>query len=362
MCGIPSITLLGAEPDWADLVTRIQPIVSGQFGDNDPALIQWGYMLQVILTRFQRAFVDSIGDQDWKGGQDRDFWTSVVRYKRNYSERGAAPDNEGRIGGWITAFTRWTPTALPPDATSEGAKSKLPSGASLFDSVEVLPDEDAPSNSPQYSISTDSGVVSFPLLRPSRIPSSLAVLPFKLTDNGLTVEARLLAGHIGKTWFGMKEDRVQPLPGWLLYLPVPPEQRNRAKSPTPEKTEDWTGLGGAVKRANTLKTRMMADGGGPAPRKPTHQTSQSLSYPLGAGPGGSSVYYPGVGEKVGGAMGIHVADSGNVVVGPGAYGVYAPTDPRAGGDSSASAGAGKAKIWQKVSSHMRKWSRSDAKG
>ncbi|KAG8903601.1 hypothetical protein FRB99_002952 [Tulasnella sp. 403] len=232
MCGIPSLTLLGTESDWSAMLERVQPIADGKYGNEAR---HWGQTLSIILQKFVSAYENGSHATEWRGGEDREFWESIVRFSRSAGE-----DGQGLIGGWITAFARWSPSAppsLPPSPTgaplSAGAvrspavehpnlRPKPISELAQYD-VQVLPDTQQsissppspPSPAPHYVYKS----LKFPTLHPSKIPSALGVLSFPLSDNGREAPARLLAGHVGKTWFGMNADTVQPCPCWLLYIP-----------------------------------------------------------------------------------------------------------------------------------------------
>ncbi len=179
MCGIPSLCLLGTEEDWSDILTRIQPLSEGKYGNEAR---HWGQTLVIVLSKFVAAFQNPGGDQP--------FWESIVRFSKE----------ENLIGGWITAFARWG----PPSDNGYEVPLDLP-----VDDVKGAP----------HFI---SGGLKFPVVLPSRIPSSLGTIDLHLVEDGRDITARLVAGHLGKTWLGVKSDTLQPCSAWLLYIPKPP--------------------------------------------------------------------------------------------------------------------------------------------
>lgn len=221
MCGIPSITLLGTQLDWENILDRIKPIAEGKFGDEAR---EWGQTLALIFGKFVTAASQATGTSstsEWRGGDDREFWGNIVKF-----QRGAGTDGAGLIGGWITAFARWGPTATtsPPAAPGLSSQPRRPKPIpkeALFDSINLPAEspmtssETSPSSGPEFV----SEGLKFPTLSPSEIPSALCSLSFSLTDNGRTVPIRILAGHMGKTWLGVKGDTLQPCSAWIMYIP-----------------------------------------------------------------------------------------------------------------------------------------------
>ena len=297
MCGIPSITLLGTKDDWSAITDRITPITQGKFGRD---AVPWGQMLTAVLQRFERAFD---GDKQHDGGEDRRFWNDVVKFRRDpgvikVGEDSPEPNAGGVIGGWITAFTTWAPpqdtsqsTPAHPISMAGSSPLNLPS-ASQVDTFQV-PHLDpnttksiSSSGKPIYALDN----VSFPTLHPDRIPSAISVLPFRLNDNGRVVDTRLLVGHVGKTWFGMKGDTVQPSPIWFLYVPSldtlsggAPEMKRR----TTLKRVVAGALPGGKSSSDGGHTRGKSSDGGH--RRSTEGYAYGYSS-SGGGPGGTFAY------------------------------------------------------------------------
>ncbi|KAF9525535.1 hypothetical protein CPB83DRAFT_859434 [Crepidotus variabilis] len=78
LCGLPSVTLLGAKSDWESLVSRIDKLST--FGIQPAAFSK---LLMPILSRF----VDSFVRAERNTPQDRKFWGRVCHWSRYGSDR-----------------------------------------------------------------------------------------------------------------------------------------------------------------------------------------------------------------------------------------------------------------------------------
>ena len=88
MCGIPSITLLGTEQDWASLVTRAEALgelMTPEFRK------YWMPALLPILNKFLESY---------KGQVDHGFWQSMVKLRHTGGGSGA----HDFISGWVQAL------------------------------------------------------------------------------------------------------------------------------------------------------------------------------------------------------------------------------------------------------------------
>ncbi|KAG8949766.1 hypothetical protein FRC04_008306 [Tulasnella sp. 424] len=274
MCGIPSITLLGTQLDWENILNRIKPIAEGKFGNEAR---HWGQTLCLIFSKFVTAASQATGTSstsEWRGGDDKEFWENIVKF-----QRGAGPDGAGLIGGWFTAFGRWGPTATmsppgTPGLSGQPARPKPIPEQAQHDSLSLPTD---PSTTSEPSSSSGPHYISeglkFPTLSPSRLPSALCSLSLTLTDNGRTVPTRILAGHMGKTWLGVKGDTLQPCSAWIMYVPG-------VNSETPGGTSSGSG-GGAVakeKMKKAVRDVMLRSKSGAEDEKAS-AASSSVSFP-----------------------------------------------------------------------------------
>ncbi|KAG8904669.1 hypothetical protein FRC00_013836, partial [Tulasnella sp. 408] len=82
MCGIPSITLLGTQLDWENILDRVKPIAEGKFGNEAR---EWGQTLALIFGKFVTAASQATGTSstsEWRGGDDKEFWENIVKFRR----------------------------------------------------------------------------------------------------------------------------------------------------------------------------------------------------------------------------------------------------------------------------------------
>jgi hypothetical protein len=92
VCGLPSVTLLGEQADWAALLKKLDRFT--EFGFEPSA---YAKRLRPILSRFVKSFVEP------DSAATRSFWNSIV-VARSVNECGAPPLF---LSGWITGFFFW---------------------------------------------------------------------------------------------------------------------------------------------------------------------------------------------------------------------------------------------------------------
>jgi hypothetical protein len=155
--GIPSITLLGVQNDWEQLLNKLTRM--SEFGA-EPA--QYGEDLRPILSRFVTTFQDS------SNPDIRRFWNTIVTAKR-------APCNTTRlVTGWINGFHHWNATGHLLDQTT-------------------LNKEDALSR-----VTLDG--ISYPWRHTDNLPIASSIFPMCMVyDNMQTVKGGVMVGMIGKT-------------------------------------------------------------------------------------------------------------------------------------------------------------------
>ncbi|KAF2438162.1 hypothetical protein P171DRAFT_437225 [Karstenula rhodostoma CBS 690.94] len=92
-CGIPSVTLLGKESDWREILNRLDYLST--FAEHHPELAMWKSALTAIVSKMVETF---------KAPDSPDvvrFWQRAVHASRDgYS-------GDKLISGWILAFTFW---------------------------------------------------------------------------------------------------------------------------------------------------------------------------------------------------------------------------------------------------------------
>ena len=202
-CGIPSVTLLGAREDWAEMLRRLKKLT--ELGDEPTRFYT---ILKPVLSFFVRSF-DAPTDP-----QVIDFWDKIAR------EDGGSGNTY--LSGWITAFCFWN---------AEG-KRMYADPAPLKDVSNIQINDD-----PSYSL--DVALQGW--IDTDVVPAGFAVVPATVNDNGEEYKTKLIAGSVGiqVTSSGDKLDEgpiysvnkgtkreptgesdvdsLQPVTGWWMY-------------------------------------------------------------------------------------------------------------------------------------------------
>ena len=89
VCELPSVTLLGREEDWENILLRVEKLKG--YGEEPAA---WCHLLTPILKRFVLSMKDPGAEEVL------DFWQRIV----HYYNVGSRPTY---LSGWITAFCFW---------------------------------------------------------------------------------------------------------------------------------------------------------------------------------------------------------------------------------------------------------------
>ncbi|QYT01968.1 hypothetical protein H0G86_008977 [Trichoderma simmonsii] len=144
-CGLPSVTLLGTRDDWEMLASRVNKL--NKYGDECQ---RWANLLQPIMRYMQRTF-DEPDSQEVK-----DFW---LRVAWETGHEGSSGDSR-LISGWITAFAYF-------EASGSVSKDYEENTFRNF-------------QGDRRRLILDG--VSYPLIRPFSISSSLVLVPVTITD------------------------------------------------------------------------------------------------------------------------------------------------------------------------------------
>lgn len=158
-CGLPSVTLQGAQDDWAEILRKLERLPA--FG---PQAAAYKDQLTPILKRF----IDSFAAPD--SASTRHFWNQIVA---STGTNPACPRGQAynTMSGWLSGFFYWTAT-----------------GQRL-----------ARFNSPEIAL-TKLDNVSYGFVNIADLPIAYARAPFILRDFNNTgkFEAYVLAGTLGK--------------------------------------------------------------------------------------------------------------------------------------------------------------------
>lgn len=210
-CGLPSVTLQGAQDDWAEILRKLDRLPA--FG---PQATAYKDQLTPILQRFIDSFVapDSVST--------RRFWNQIVTATGANPACPGAPAHD-TVSGWLSGFFYWTATGqrLARHNGTPSAFSK-PAAITTLDNVTY-------------------GAVAI-----TDLPIAYARAPFILRDFNNTdkFEAYVLTGTLGKQISPGAPDgyadalqranqtsllasvnttvhsALQPLSAWMLYGPA----------------------------------------------------------------------------------------------------------------------------------------------
>ncbi|KAL7911600.1 hypothetical protein GGI35DRAFT_443184 [Trichoderma velutinum] len=180
-CGLPSVTLLGTRDDWEKLASRVNKL--NQYGNECQ---HWASLLQPITHYMIRTF-DEPDSQEVK-----DFW---LRVAWETGSKGLSGDSR-ILSGWITAFVYFNKSG---SVTTDHKEDNVSLFGEILDRKRLILDG-----------------VSYPLIYPGDIPSSLVLVPITITDLGARVQrfSTAVSGTIGMSISG--GSTVQPFSAWWI--------------------------------------------------------------------------------------------------------------------------------------------------
>jgi len=218
LCGIPSVTLLGEKADYEKLLYKLEKLSS--FGDEPH---QFGTLLKPVIRKMIRTF------EDPSDSAVIDFWQRILDVNNQMS-------GTTIYSGWIAAFCFWD---------EEGRR--------LHDCSPV-PEEDYSENGPfgdveetqlgetRYKLHSHNDLhlkldgVRYHKLDSENVPPGWGKVPVKINDNGVIVEAEMVAGSVGiacsssgvENEFGtICLDTMKPQVGWWIYEKNAKAERHR---------------------------------------------------------------------------------------------------------------------------------------
>lgn len=218
LCGLPSVTLLGTEGDWENILLRLEKLKG--YGKESTI---WYSLLRPVLARFVKTF-QSPDDEEVL-----DFWQRIVHHRRLGSGGGVT------IKGWITAFCFWTSEGnlLYREPSPETEKDRQTGYNSCGNKKTLSFDEVHPGEKDRQK---DWNDLKNPYLALdgeayhsifiTQIPLGYGSVPVAFKDSLGEFEATMIAGsvgvkstssgkplHNGQTGF----DTVQPVSGWWMF-------------------------------------------------------------------------------------------------------------------------------------------------
>ena len=194
MCGLPSVTLLGTEGDWENILLRLEKLKT--YG-KEPTI--WYNLLRPILARFVKSF------QSPDSEEVLDFWQKVV----HQYNMGSGPTY---LSGWITAFCFFDEN-----------------GKMLYRDPGPRKDKIEPNwNRSRYPYLELDGT-AYSRIGTNDVPNGYSSVPVKVDDNGYEFGAMMYAGSTAfkGTSSGRPLDNgevgldtVQPVTGWWMFEKV----------------------------------------------------------------------------------------------------------------------------------------------
>lgn len=256
MCGLPSVTLLGEQSDWEDMLARLEKLKT--FGEETEV---WYTLLRPVLSRFVMSFKYP------EAAEVKDFWNKIA----NHESQGSGSKY---YSGWITAFCFWNddgevmydlPLFSKPRADDkkppvrqavQPSKSLSPTPkASIISKLCCRPGrlekstaQPSPKGEPSSGMSSSKGPFSrgpssrgqcssegqlnldgafYLRISSVEVAPGYTTVPVKINDNGFVFMSRMIAGSVGMRYTSSGEqgaggtvglDTLQPETGWFIYM------------------------------------------------------------------------------------------------------------------------------------------------
>jgi len=229
-CGLPSVTLLGTEGDWENILLRLEKLKN--YGE-EPMI--WFNLLKPVLTRF----VMSIQSPDSE--EVLDFWQKIVH---EYN-MGSGPTY---LSGWITAFCFWNEEGrLLYQNEGPASKDHEERDPNFFNS---RPDQDFEARYPgEKDRQKDWNGLRTPHLmldgaiyhrvEIDQVPAGYGSVPVKVEDNGHVFDTTMVAGSVGIKGASSGKplhngqiglDTMQPVSGWWIFEKLKEPRKDPTKA------------------------------------------------------------------------------------------------------------------------------------
>ncbi|EFA84905.1 hypothetical protein PPL_01898 [Heterostelium album PN500] len=179
LCGLPSVTLLGSEEDWKQLIDKVQRLNEFDLAETK-YMSKWTAMLNPVLDKF----LESV-----RGKPDTNWWNQIA----NHIGGGSGPRY---LSGWITVFNVFSPKGK----WFGDDKRKKPNGKS-FDIM---------------GLGLFDHRSDWPLVDTNDIAPGYSQLDITLNDHGTPRKAKMFAGHY--TVKVQNKNTLIPQLNWSLTL------------------------------------------------------------------------------------------------------------------------------------------------
>ncbi len=210
-CGLPSVTLLGEKADWELILKRLDKLET--FGA-EPS--RFCALLKPVVSRFVQSFDDPTSEEVI------DFWQRIA----HLNSGGSGPSY---YSGWITAFCFW----------DKDGKTLLRNLAAYPEEREDVRWKDASWKNSRYPELILDGA-AYHQIDTSDVPVGFSSVPVKIDDNGLLLDALMIAGSVGisVSSSGKKlaaegdkigNDTVAPASGWWMFAKKSEEELAKSK-------------------------------------------------------------------------------------------------------------------------------------
>ncbi len=215
-CGLPSVTLLGTEGDWENILLRLEKLKD--YGQEPTT---WYNLLKPVLKRILRTI------QDPGSEEVMDFWQKIV-HKYNM---GSGPTY---LSGWITAFCFWDVDGklLYRDA-GPSTKRKVNLDLNFRRNEKTSFQSAFPGETDRQKdwngltaphLTLDGAV--YQRVDIAKVPPGYGSVPVHIDDDGHEFETTMIAGSVGIKGTSSGRplqdgqtglDTMQPVTGWWIY-------------------------------------------------------------------------------------------------------------------------------------------------
>lgn len=216
VCGLPSVTLLGTEGDWENILLRLEKLKN--YGQ-EPTI--WYNLLKPVLKRFLKTI------QNPDSEEVLDFWQRIV----HQYNMGSGPTY---LSGWITAFCFWNADGKllyrdegPPTKWNEerDGNFRYNDKTSFEAAFPGEKDRQKDWNGLSTPYLTLDGAF-YHRVDIDTVPPGYGSVPVNVDDNGHEYDTTMIAGSVGikgkSSGRPLQDgepglDTIQPVTGWWIF-------------------------------------------------------------------------------------------------------------------------------------------------